>query len=327
MGILTQYGTQWGTLPMTAGKIHWVAPSTSYTVDGRAYIGSDGNDGLSPERALVSLGQAVTNATADAGDIVVLLPGTHTQTASVACSKSGLTFLGLPYLSQHIGDHGVRSLRPAATVTTSAADETINVTAADCTFINLRFLPVTQQKALDYTTAAARLRFIYCMVDLTVNVAHLNTRGIFATSTAQVPPDVMVRGCVFKESNAGTSNGPALELGAAVNFIVSNCFIVKDFLASSVAWASAIVVNSGTTGAFVDNTFTAYGGAAGDALTVGVLGAALTNAAVVLFERNVTGVNVTKMASTFAAADCDLVLNYIATVAGGTGGTLITATA
>jgi hypothetical protein len=315
-------------IPLTLGQIHYVAPSTSYTVagpkkGGRTYTASDGNDGTDPRSALTSIGQAVTNATANAGDVIALLPGTHTQTSSVALSKAGLTIIGLPYFPVTAGDHAPRSIRPQATITTSAADEAINVTAADTTIMNVRFLPVTQQKALDWSAAAARLRIVDCMVDLTSATAHANTRGLFATAAAA---DVHVDRCVFKESNAGTTNGAALDLGAAVNFLVSNCFVVKDFLASSVAWTSAIVVASGCTGRFVNNVVTAYGGAAGDAITNFVLGAALSNAAVVLFERNIAGVNVTKFAEDFAAADCDLANNYVATVAGGTGGTLITAT-
>jgi hypothetical protein len=237
-----------------------------------------------------------------------------------------VTVIGLPYLPSEPGDHSIRTLRPQTTVTTTAADEAINVTAADCTFINIRFLPVTQQKAVDYSAAAHRLRFIDCMVDLTVATAHASTRGIFGSATSVTPADIVFRGCVFKESNAGTTNGAGLDLGAATNFIVSNCLFIKDFLASSAAWTSAVVVNDGTTGAFMDNHWLAYGGAAGDAITNGILGASLTGAGVVFMGRNLFSVTVTKPAEDFAAADVDLALNYVSTVAGGTGGTLLTAT-
>lgn len=327
MGFLTKYGTAWGAIPMTGGQVHWVAPATSYTVDGRTYIASDGNDGLSPERALASINQAVTNATASVGDVICLLPGTHTVTSSVALSKAGITFIGLPYLPVPGADYGVRTLRPQTTITTSVADEAINVTAADNTFFNIRFLPVTEQKAVDFTTAAHRLTFVDCMIDLATATAHANTRGIHATSTAQAPADVVFIRCVVKEANAGTTNGAAILLGASTNFLVADCVIYKEATASSVAWTAAITVSDASTGAFVKNRFHATGIGAGDAITAGVVGATMTGGSVILFERNIATVNVTKMASTFAAADCDLALNYVATVAGGTGGTLITATA
>jgi hypothetical protein len=279
-----------------------------------------------PGDALSSIAQAVSNASASNGDVIALLPGTHTATASIAASKAGLTFIGLPYLPVGGGTRGVSTIRPPVTITTSAADEAINVTAADNTFVNIRFLPVTQQKAVDYTAAADRLRFIQCMIDLTSATAHASTRGIFGSATTVAPSDIMFDRCVAIESNAGTTNGAAIDLGAAKNFTVQNCAFVKKFLASSVAWTSAVVVNDNASGTFAYNRVMPYGGAAGDAITNWVLGAALTNAAVVLFEGNIAGVNVTKFAEDFAAADCDLALNYVATVAGGTGGTLITAT-
>lgn len=322
MGYLTTYGTQWGAIPMTAGRIFWVAPSTTYTVDGRSYPASDGNDGLSPERALTSIARAVALATANVGDVIALLPGTFTETASVAASKAGLTFIGLPYLP----GHNYATVRPPVTITTSAADEALNLTAADNTFINVRWLPVTQQKAMDYSGAAHRLRMIDCMIDMATATAHANTRGVFASGTTVAPSDILFLRCTLKEANAGTSNGAALDLGAATNFAVEECRIYKEYTASSAAWAAGIVVNDNVTGVFARNRFFAAGGGAGDAITAGVLGATLTQAAVVLFEDNKKSVNVTLMADGFAAADCDLVNNYTATVAGGTGGTLITAT-
>jgi hypothetical protein len=45
----------------------------------------------------------------------------------------------------------------------------------------------------------------------------------------------------------------------------------------------------------------------------------LSNADVVLLNRNTFGVKTTVPFDDFAAADCDLVQNYVATVAGGTG--------
>ncbi len=65
MGYVTKYGSFWGFVPQTSGNVHWVAPAATYTLEGRAYSASDGNDGLSPERALLTLNQAITNATAN----------------------------------------------------------------------------------------------------------------------------------------------------------------------------------------------------------------------------------------------------------------------
>jgi hypothetical protein len=100
---------------MSMGKTIFVAPSASYTVGGNAYSASDDNDGLSPERAKLTISGAITNATANAGDVIALLPGTHTS-AAAALSKAGLTFVGLPYFPQaQVG--GYHGWQPQVTVT------------------------------------------------------------------------------------------------------------------------------------------------------------------------------------------------------------------
>ena len=99
MAFVTKYGTVFGHAPLQTGRIHFVAPAASYTVDGRAYIASDDNDGLSPERALLTLSQALTNITASAGEAIYLFEGTHAQTATLRVQKAGITFIGQRSLS------------------------------------------------------------------------------------------------------------------------------------------------------------------------------------------------------------------------------------
>ena len=98
MGYLTKYGTFWGMVPQTTGRIFWVAPSASYTVEGRTYAASDNNDGLSPERALRTLDRAFDTgyATANVGDVIVLLPGSHSWTATTTVDIAGVTITGMP---------------------------------------------------------------------------------------------------------------------------------------------------------------------------------------------------------------------------------------
>src|SRR3990167_3407471 len=96
MAYLTKFGSLWGAIPQTAGRVFWVAPTASYTVDGRAYSASDDNDGLSPEKALVTIDRAWNLVTANVGDVIVLLPGTHSPAASIAADIAGVTMMGLP---------------------------------------------------------------------------------------------------------------------------------------------------------------------------------------------------------------------------------------
>lgn len=53
--------------------------------------GSDGNSGESPDEALASIGQAITNAVADRGDTVIIRPGTYTITSALS-PKARMTF-------------------------------------------------------------------------------------------------------------------------------------------------------------------------------------------------------------------------------------------
>src|ERR1700752_1669983 len=96
MALITKYGSFWGLIPQTTGRYFWVSPSDSYVIEGNTYSASDNNDGLSPERALRTVNQAITNATANGGDVIVLLPGAHSVSATVNINKAGLTFTGIP---------------------------------------------------------------------------------------------------------------------------------------------------------------------------------------------------------------------------------------
>ena len=322
MGYMTKWGGVYGNLPMSMGRTHFVAPSASYTVDGKAYSASNDNDGLSPERAVLTIQQAITNATASAGEVIALLPGTHSSNAA-ALSKAGLTFVGLPYFPQAVvgGYHG---WQPQVTVTGTTASA-LAITAADNSFYNIRFVPVTQQLAVSMTTAAHRTKFVHCMVDDTGVTGHASTRGIIVT-TANLPRGVQFMGCIFKDASVTTSCGAALNLAASVDFLVLNCIIYKDGqIASGVAWTTAVIVESGCTGTFKECDVIISEVSVG--ITKVVTGAALAGAGVVHAIRNTMTVNTGGLLfDDFAAADVDLCNNYVATVAGGTGGTLITAT-
>jgi len=147
MAFLTKYGTLWGAIPQTAGRIFWVAPAASYTVDGRAYIASDDNDGLSPERALVTIDRAWNLVAANVGDVIVALPGTHSPSASIAADVAGVTLMGLPSGAGNM-------MRQKTAIAAVTGDQNINVTAADIEIAFLHLVPVTADSAIDLTAAA-----------------------------------------------------------------------------------------------------------------------------------------------------------------------------
>lgn len=322
MPYLTKYGTQYGALPQTMGCVIFVSPSDSYTVDGRTYSASNDNDGMSPERAVRTIAQAISNATANSGCVIALLPGTHTS-AAAACSKAGVSFIGLPYFPEAVV-HGYHGWQPQVTVTPSAT-AAIAITAADCAFYNIRFLPVTAQTCVTMTTAGARTKFVHCMVDNTGVTGHASTAGIVVT-TANLPRGVQFLGCIFKDASVTTSNGAALNLAASKDFWLYKCVVYKDGqIASGVAWTTAIILEDLATGTFEEVNAIISEVSVG--ITKVITGTTMTGAGLIHAIRCTSTVNTGGLLlDDFAAADVDLCLNYVATVAGGTGGTLITAT-
>ena len=156
MALITKFGTIWGAIPNTAGRVFWVAPTSPYLVEGRAYDASDGNDGLSPERALVTVNRATVLATANAGDVIVMLPGTHSPTTAITASVAGITFMGLP------SGAGNKIFQRTVIAGTTAAN-CINLTATDCEFAYLHVRPSIGQIGIEIGRASCRER-VYVLV-------------------------------------------------------------------------------------------------------------------------------------------------------------------
>src|SRR4051812_41937189 len=108
-----------GALPFTLGNMFFVAPSASYTVAGvrgaQAFSASDDNSGLDPEHALLTIAAAIAKCTANVGDTIVLLPGTHSS-AAASLATAGVTFMGTPYFPQ-AAPKGLASWQPPVTIT------------------------------------------------------------------------------------------------------------------------------------------------------------------------------------------------------------------
>ena len=310
MGMLTKYGTIWGSIPQTGGQVFWVAPSASYTVDGRAYNASDDNDGLSPERAKLTLASAISAATANAGDVIVLLPGAHSYTASVALSKAGLTIMGLP------GGKGHPSYKRAS-ITTTASDEVINVTAADIELAHLMIIPVTTKAGIDFTAAADRLYIHDCAFDLYTAAANTGTKGVAATGATINADRLVIEDCYFESDGA---QGPAIDVGDSNSYIIRN----NVFVLTAGTWAKACEASGVTnqTGAWIGNRFLPW---AGSTMTDGVTGSDMTSASSVHFQGNFFGDDVTVPIDDFASGDAVLAENYQGSIGGGSGGALITA--
>ncbi len=318
MTYLTKYGTLWGSVPETSGSIFWVSPGDTYTVDSRSYGASDDADGLSPEKALRSIARAIAIATADAGDVIMLLPGTHTSATQVALSKSGLTFVAV--------DAGARiapDLRPYApntkvNWTSTFAGTAVANTAADTTFVGINFIPVTARTFMT-CIATPRNRWIDCSVTLSA-AASTSTKGIVFSGAAGA--FCSFTNCFLLNSVATSAQGPALDLTAAANFVVQGCTIIQT--GTSSAWAVAVQLGAGSSGIFRDNHISAVGVGT---MTIGIDGTGVAVANAILSSNNFYGVSPGAGAiKNLTNANVNIVQSFYATVGGGAGFVISTVT-
>jgi hypothetical protein len=312
MSAITKYGSFLGNIPANVGRTFWVAPAESYIVAGKYCIASDNNDGLSPDKALRRVNRAWALCTANVGDMVILLPGTHSAATtagtatSVAANIAGVTMMGLPCGKGN-------PYHPRTSLTCAAADETVNVTAADIEIANIRFLGDVLNTAspnLDFSSAAHRLYIHDCTVDVTAQTANTGIDGFSALGAAD---NVLIERCVFHIDGAF---GPALDMSATTNSVV------RDNIVSLQTGTLAVGLLTGAAGRLyiLRNQFNCGAGT----ITAPISGTGATVANGVYVSMNLFGVNSTVTVDNFDAAEAVLSMNYIFTVGGGTGGTLTT---
>lgn len=312
MSNITKYGSFIGNIPAIVGRIFWVAPSLTYVVDGKSYESSDDNDGLSPEKALRRVNRAWALCTANTGDVIVLLPGTHSAAntagtaTSVAASVAGVTMMGLPCGKGN-------PYRKRTVLTCAAADQTVNVTGADIEIAHITFLGDVLNVGsanLDFSSAADRLHIHDCTVDVTAQTASTSILGFDALGAAS---NVLIENCVFHVDGAF---GAMVDLTGTLLSVLQDCI----FGLSTGTLAAAVTVGAATTGIIRRNQFNCGAGT----MTAPIDGTGATVANGVFLSMNLFGVNSTVTVDNFDAAEAVLSMNYIFTVGGGTGGTLTT---
>ena len=311
MGYVTKYGSFWGDIPITSGRVFWVAPSASYVVEGRTYVGSDNNDGLSPERALITVNRAMDLVTADVGDVIILLPGSHSWSATQTIDVAGVKVLGLPGGPIDPHEHGTRTTRYASAVTTTASAAVFTVTAARSEIAYLHVVPASAQAGIDLAADDANIH------DLTWNIstaANTATFGI-SVSGASARPRISNQ-YVYVADN----QGPFLRCAAATagmdGGVLQRSMVV---LAGTTAWDDVVEITTGVDNFTIrDCDFVCSSGAL---MTDIVDVAGNTNDQSVLVMRCMHAVNADLTEAT-ATSDIQLCNNYAATIQGGTGGVL-----
>ena len=315
MSFLTKYGTIWGAIPSTAGRVFWVSAGDTTIVDGNTVSASDNHDGLSPERPCRSINYVIDNLVkANAGDVVVLLPGTHTPqnasgtATSVAMDLAGVTLMGLP------GGRG-NYRRQKTVIAAVTTDQNINVTAADCEIAYLHFIPVSTDSAIDASADADRLHIHNCSFDMETPAADTGTIGIDFIGAAS---DILIEDCFFVSDGA---QGAAIVVGATLGFEVRNC----SFHCSGGTWVSSMTqAAAGRELLIRDCDWTIGNGV----ITNGCLGTTSGEVSQVAMYRCVQPDSMTKILDGYDAGDAEIMETYAAELgAGGTaGGTLVLAT-
>jgi hypothetical protein len=300
------YGRLWGQIPSTAGQVFWVAPSASYTVNGQSYQASDDNDGLAPERALVTVDRAWNLVTADVGDVIVLLPGTHSPAASIAADVAGVTMTGLP------GGAG-NYLYQKTTIAAVTGDQNINVTAADIEIAYLHWIPVTADSAIDLSAAADRLHIHHCSFDMITAAANVGTMGIDAIGAAS---NVLIDHCYFE---CDAAQGPGITAGGLLDSVIEDC----DFSQTSGTWAAAITQAAGGRRLIIRRCLFHVGNGT---MTVGILGTTGGEVSMAQIDNCIFADSVTNAVDTYDAGDCEIVECYQSGLGATDGGVLITAT-
>lgn len=286
------------------GKVFYVVPTTA-PASGFSVASSNSWARDLNQHVYSTINLAYADCVDGRGDSIVLLPGTHTMTANLAVAKANITFWGPSSWN------GVKVQRGSATVVPLAATDGFTVTAPNTTFRGLTIVPITQKIGITGSAAALRLRVQDCHIDMAVAAAHTSTKGITATGAAV---DWDIRGNTFYSLGA---HGPFIDVTGLINYAVKdNDFIVL----TGATMAVGILVGAAAQGLIAGNKF--FGGT----LTAAISGTGATVAASCRIFDNRFGVLCTVPIDNFSATNLtDLCNNYLATIGGGTGGTLITA--
>jgi hypothetical protein len=293
------------------GKVFWVYNGSALLTGQRA--GSNGNDGTF-NAPFATVDYAISQCTASRGDIVMVKPG-HAETISAAdgfdLDVAGVAVIGL----------GTGTLKPQFTLSATTSD--VNISAANCSLVNVAFVPSTSDvvRAVQVTAANATI--------IGVTVADAGATNeiltvIKATSTTDNNADgLWVEGC----RAYGTSSAilEFLEFNAHINGLVfKDNIIINEGTAAGVAIAGATgknllnayigynkTANKATSGnLFIDSDSTASTGIAennliGHADTTGAHDIGLTGMGFRLF--NNLSVSVNNLSGLLLpAADVDL---------------------
>lgn len=203
--------------------------------------GSDANSGLEGS-PLATLAAAITAATANNGDIIVIKSGhTETLTSAITVNKAGVKIYGI----------GNGSSAPKFTVNASSIDG-ISITANNVEINNLYFpVGTTASNSSRVNVDAANVRIKGC----TFLCGQYDLSSITLTANALY---ASIESCTFTVSADGPDHGIIVESASAVGLYVYNC----TFNGGTYNWDIAAIYSASAHLNFVYDTVTLTGDAA-----------------------------------------------------------------
>jgi len=311
MGYLTKWGSGWGDIALMTGRQFFVAPSATYTLEGRSYAASNDNDGLSPERALLTVNAAVSLATADVGDIILLLPGSHSWSTTQTLSKAGVKVFGIPGGPIDPAARGTRTTRYDAAVTTSAAATAVfTVTAARVEIAYLHIVPIISGTGIAISAAADAN--IHDITWVMATAAATDTIGISVTGATPRPR--ISNQYVYVSDNQGPFLRAASATAGMDGGMLQNSLVV---LAGSTAWDDVVEITTGVTNFVVRDID--FVNSTGAVFTDIVDSTGNTTDDSVWIMRCYFGVG-SDLSEATATSDVIVNMNFLGTIQGGTGG-------
>ncbi len=192
--------------------------------------GASNASGLSPQEAVTTITLALAAATANQGDIIVLLPKhaeTITAAAGIAIAKAGVSLIGVGYGAQ----------RPTITYTT-ANTATTTVTAADVYIGNVLFIGNFLSIAGAINVTAANLTLENCEFRDT-DATHGFLCAVLATGAANTADGLTLLGC--RRTGTSTTGGAMVNITDDLNRLT-----LLDNVSISAGTASAFVLSAGS---------------------------------------------------------------------------------
>lgn len=286
------------------GRTLYVAPTTAYV---SGYTVASAQSWARDHNALVydTINLAYAAAVDGRGDTIVLLPGTHTPTASIALSKNNLSIVGAESWC------GRKVRKPTSIIVAPAGDEAFNITGANAYFDGLTVVPVTTKAFADFTGAADGLTIKNCFIDLFTPAVNTGTIGFSGSAGID---NFLFEGNLAWSDGA---QGPAVALTGLNN---AAKFFKNHYHVDAGTWASAVNL-ADPDGITIEEELATCGGTA---MTACFTASGTTVVAGVVFKDCRKGVLVTLLVDGFGTTShAEIVNNYTATIGGGAGGTII----